>query len=182
MSLSGSAEVTLKFRQSAMPFSELAAVNDSLLLRTLDPFTWGDGAGQVNIFWHDQRTLAPQTEETLSLWGYSLIDNASGRGIQFTKVRLVYIRVVDYPLSGRATDDFGISEATTFPWAGPFGGVPGSPGFRLVYPSYLLVMRDDVSAWVVDSAFYRFTLRNDRLVGQTNIVYKIVIIGVGTLN
>ena len=181
MTLSGTAEVNLDFRQIAAPFSELADVVDPLVLRTLDSWTWGDGAGAVNTFWHDQRTLAPQAEETLNLWDYALIDNASGRGIRFTKIRLVYIRVVNYPVIGRAADEMGISEAVAFAWAGPFGGVPGSPGFRLVYPSYLLVMRDDEDGWTVDSDFYRFTIRNDRAGGQTDIVYNIVLVGVGTL-
>ena len=89
--------MTLNARLNITPYmqddnmDELSRLTDTLNLSRGITFTYGVGAGQVNMVFHDQRTLVDAAAETLAFNDGSLTNKV---GIQITMdiVKAIYIK------------------------------------------------------------------------------------------
>ena len=74
---------------------DLSTAEDFLVLQLVLQFTNGTGADQANAIWHDRRTIGAGLNETLDLNDpANTLTDAFGRELEFTKVRLMILRLV----------------------------------------------------------------------------------------
>lgn len=171
MSLDGSVNLLLKFDQVDAELThsaQLAQVVDLLSLSIADGLAFGTGAGQINAFWHDTRTLdggGPGSSETLDLYD-SLIDGASGETITFTEIKLFFVRC-NSPIDNiKMTFDI-------------------VDGWKTLFDSTVILRLGDVFLW------YNFGLSGAGIgAGNSDVTflntgvetgtYDIIVVGVGT--
>jgi len=117
MSLSGTVKAELRISQldtgqiAPSQSAELAGLDEPLVIRLLDTFTYGDDDDQINVYWHRRVSFLAAETKTFTLDNGSLIDSATGLGVAFETVLVFFIKPVsDNPrLRVRVSHDFADS-------------------------------------------------------------------------
>ncbi len=92
---------------------DLDTVTDRLSKNFNTHFANGAGASQVNLQFHDKRTLAAGASEDLDLAG-GLVD-AFGQALTFAKIKLLFLKNLS------TTQTLTVGGAAANAWVGPFG-------------------------------------------------------------
>src|SRR5690554_2219486 len=81
--------ITIKLKGTLEGSTDLSSLVDTIERDYSKNFSNGTGAGQANIWWHDQRTIAASGSENLDLAG-SLTD-VFGATKTFTRIKAILI-------------------------------------------------------------------------------------------
>lgn len=71
---------------------DLAATLDELKISSGIDWTFGTGANQVNLLWHDKRTLADGANETIAIYSGATEKNAFGDLLTMEAIKFLYIK------------------------------------------------------------------------------------------
>ena len=152
--------------QATNPFGLDTAVDP--LSKSYSPtMTQGTAAAQADQQWHNSRTLAASSSESLHLHGVLL--DAFGEQVNFARVKA--LQIANLSQTGSMT----IGGSGTHPWVGPFGG--GSQTLTLPAGGILLLAAPvDAVGWIVtnNSADQLQIVNND---SANPLTYEIVIVG-----
>ena len=150
----------------------LGSTKEDINLSTLEQFTGGTGAGQVDTFYAAQITVAASSSTTLALNG-SLTD-AFGNTVNFLHVKAILIVAA----SGN-TNDVLVQPGASNAFTGPFGGT--SPTLAVSPGETFLLTKGGGSAvgWpVVASTGMNLKLANSS--SGTGVTFNIYIWGTST--
>ena len=93
MSISGTVKLSVATVDTGSPDFDDATLVDPLTLILTQVFTDGVGADQINYIWHDRRTLAGSTSETLDLADpANTLVNYRGEALNLARVKLLVVR------------------------------------------------------------------------------------------
>lgn len=131
-------------------------------------FTSGHGNDQLNLKYHDQRTLLGNTSELLDLNGVLL--DAFGQTLNFRR-----IKVFGFKASADNTDPIAVGGAASNAWTGPFGATNDimvyepDGGFLLVNPN---------NGWpVIPATADILQIANNSGTGGSPVTYDIWLMG-----
>lgn len=163
-----SLQIVAKLIGSMTTTLDLSTPTDALLIDASTTFANGTGAGQVNMWWHDTRSLAGSASENLDLAG-SLV-NAFGTTITFTSIKAIYIKAA---AANNAANNVNVSRGSS---NGFVLFLLASDGFALPPGAFALLVNPNADGWVVTaSSGDILTITNSA--GTNTVSYDIVIVG-----
>lgn len=148
---------------------DLSSVADNLALTLQDTYANGTGANQVQAQFHDQRTLATTTGETLDLRALTC---AFGT-LTFAKVKTIIIKLTTATTGYRL--EVGDDQATANKWTAPFKAATDTVR---VEAGGIWHAGSPVDGMTVDATHKYLYIYNP---SGGNAVYDIIIIGTGTV-
>ncbi|MEN6424018.1 MAG: hypothetical protein ABFE13_01545 [Phycisphaerales bacterium] len=89
--MSLTAKIVLGFDAVCQAVQSLSNLADRLSINRALELTDGTGANQANVLFHDERTLADGADETLDLYGGSLLD-ALKNVLTMEKLKVLFLR------------------------------------------------------------------------------------------
>lgn len=105
---------------------DLNEVLDELGIDTSIKWTFGTGANQANVLYHDKLTIAQSADETLDLYASGSLKDAYGDALTMAAIKLLYIKNTSEDLTvsvfGGAALDLLIMGGTTDALKLPPGG------------------------------------------------------------
>ena len=130
----------------------------------------GATAGNADLWFHDERTLAATTADNLDLAG-SLTNPITGATLTFNRIKLILI-----DLDAPATGVFlrvgpGVTGASN-PWIGPWAQVASN--YITVYDSLMMVNRTDGWGTITAGSADALSIYNST---ASSIVYRCLLIG-----
>jgi hypothetical protein len=170
MSQALSGTVRTIISMSAVNTLDLSAVTDAVAKTETNTYANGTGANQVQVQWHDQRTLLTTAGETLDLT--ALAGGAFGTA-NFGKVKELIIKLVTATSGYRL--QVGDAAGTANKWTAPFADpadiiTPGAGG--------ILHLSSPVDGWTVDGTHKLLLIYNP---SGGSVVFDIYIAGTGTM-
>lgn len=129
----------------------------------------GAGAGQINIMFHDRRTVTSSTpNDDIDLFG--ALEDVFGRDLEFIDIAAVLI----HNRSTTPGDDLLVGAAAVNPWTAPFNG--SGTSVVLVGPNSPIVLGNTLDGYAV-AAGSTDVLRIAHSGGAADMDYDLVIIG-----
>jgi hypothetical protein len=89
--MSLTARIVLGFDAVCQAVQNLSNLVDRLSLNRALDLTNGTGANQANVLYHDERTLADGAEETLDLYGGTLLDGLKN-ALTMEKLKVLFLK------------------------------------------------------------------------------------------
>jgi len=148
---------------------DLTTGTDALSLTWARSYTYGTGANKAQIQWHDERSLATTTNETLDL--QALAGGMFGTA-NFSKVKEIRIRLVTTTAGYRIE----ISPGGTNPWLGIFGSATDKV---TIYADGVFAVASAVDGFAVSSTSKTLKINNP---SGGSVTYDIVVIGEGSIS
>lgn len=162
-----SLQVVMKLVGTMTQTNDLSAVLEDILNRDYSKtYTSGIGALQMNMWWHDQRTLTASATENLDLAG-SLI-SSFGTTITFTSLKGIFV----YAAPGNTNNVNVINHATTGPaiFLAAGDGIALEPG---AWYAYFNPAANGKTVTAATADLITFT----NAAGGTSVVYDVFFFG-----
>jgi hypothetical protein len=170
--------LTVVLNTIAQKSLDLSVPEDELTINESLTSVFGDGMGENDQIWHDQRTLAPLTGENLDL---TELINAFGGTANFVTVHMIYIQsILAATGSDRSDLQIGPGSSTDSPVEPFLGWFSDDQSSEILGPGDISLHTDWYDGWPTDTGGSGVSgiLRLENMGGSDDVVYNIVIIGV----
>jgi hypothetical protein len=162
--LSGATAISIAMKLTAN--ADLNDTEDKLSLSRGVQWTYGTGANQVNVMWHDQRTLADEGTETINVYDGGTEKDAFGNLLTMTALKFLYIKNNSADASlrilGGTSADIGICVSNT--------------DIIIIPPGGELLWTCPTAAGIVTTTNKNLKLLHDGT-GSSSLTYDIVLMG-----